>query len=104
MWGTIGFYTPPAYCRQCGQAFPWTEAKTQAATELLVEELNCSAEQAAEVKRDILDAVQQTPRAEVAASRLKKAFAALSSGAGKIMQSTLGGILSEAIKRQIWAP
>jgi hypothetical protein len=78
-------YTPPRFCPNCGQAYPWTEAKIRAAEELsnLIETLT-EAERA-ELKESIRNIVRDTPQTLIAAVK----FRGLMAKAGPVMKAAL---------------
>jgi len=94
---------PPAYCHNCGAAFPWTEASRRALSQLLAMSGASEADQAA--LRDSVPAlVADSPETPVAILTWKKFLA----GAGKQLaegfKHTLLDLATEAAKRQIFGP
>src|SRR5438874_2043939 len=51
----------PRFCHACGQAFPWTEARVQAAKDLAEELDSLSDSEKEQLKHSIDDIVQDTP-------------------------------------------
>jgi hypothetical protein len=102
--GVIGVfeYTPPAYCHNCGNAFPWTERKIQAAIELSVEEGNLNEEDSKVLEQSIKDIVRDIPQTQVAASRFKKIMTKVGSSTAGAVKDILVDIVSETAKKIIW--
>jgi hypothetical protein len=65
-------YSPPSFCHDCGSAYPWTEAKLQAARDLADELEGLDETEQDKIKRALDDIVRDTPRTELAVTRLKK--------------------------------
>ena len=99
---TIHGHHPAAFCHECGQAYPWTDAALTAARELSDELENLSEEERKVVKASVDDIVADTPRTTLAATRFKR----LVSKAGKeslaAFRTLLVDIASETAKKTIW--
>lgn len=62
--GIIGFgqaYEPPAYCFNCGGAFPWTVRKLTAAVELVEVKGELSEAEIHQFRTDLADLTKDTP-------------------------------------------
>jgi hypothetical protein len=92
----------PLHCHNCGEAFPWTRRRKEAAIELFLEESNLNGEEAEEVRQDIDALVRETSRSPVAASRFKKKFAKLGKATAESVRGILVEIVSESAKKMIW--
>jgi hypothetical protein len=95
-------YTPPAFCYQCGNPYPWTEKRLAAARHLVSE-----AEKLHEDERRILtnsldDLIRETPNTPTAVLRFKKLAAKAGASAAEGLRSLLVDVLSEAVRKQIW--
>lgn len=102
-WGDgYSKFQVPAYCDQCGKPFPWTDAKMQAAIELLLHQTGFKGEQADDLKRNIQDVVRDTPRTPVASNRLVKVLRAAPAEIAKAVRDILVDIASESAKKVIW--
>ncbi len=95
-------YTPPAYCYNCGNAFPWTERKIQAAMELSIEEGNLNEEDSTILEQSIKDIVRDTAQTQVAASRFKKIMTKAGLSTTGAVKDILVDIVSETAKKIIW--
>ena len=67
----------PAYCRQCGKPYPWTQAALDAATALIREEDELSEAQREQLVTSLPDIVTETPKTSVAIVRFKKGLSAV---------------------------
>jgi len=90
-WDTVvgGFKAIPAHCSECGMAFPWTSARLAAAKELAGEVEGLSDDERETLKDSLDDLTTDTPKTEVAASRVKRLIAK----SGKVAADTLNKIL-----------
>lgn len=81
-----------SFCPDCGEPYPWTEAKLKAARELadLLEEL--SPEEREILKKSFDDIVWDTPQTAVAATRFKKLCAKAAKAA-----TTAGKVAAEKL-------
>jgi len=93
---------PPAFCHECGAAFPWTEGHLSAAQELADETPEFTLEDRDQFRQSLNDIVKQTPNSPLAVTRFRK----LLSKGGRLvsdgLRDILVDVLSEAIKKQIW--
>lgn len=93
----------PGFCHECGKPFPWTEARIQAARELV--DLSDASESEKEgLKASIPALTSNTPQTPVAAAKWKRFL----QGAGKQVAETsrqiLVDVVSETVKKTIWGP
>jgi hypothetical protein len=79
----------PAHCSECGMAFPWTSARLAAAKELAGEVEGLSDDERETLKNSLDDLTTDTPKTEVAASRVKRLIAK----SGKVAADTFNKIL-----------
>jgi len=97
-------YHEPAYCHNCGKAYPWTDSKMEAAKELIeLDDRNSDAEKTA-LAADLSDLVRDTPRTQVAATRFRKFVAKAASGTASALRDIAVDIASEAAKKTIFGP
>lgn len=89
----------PAFCGECGAAFPWTEAKLNAARELIEESDELSPEEKARLKESVPDLMHDGPKTAVAVVRVKKAMMKIGRAAGEALQKILVDIASETVKK-----
>lgn len=97
----IGFGTPPpAYCPECGTAFPWTQRKFDAAMEL-AELVETDAAELDKLRQSIADLSIETPRTPVAVARMKKLLVKGGKIIGPSLTKILTDIASEAVLKQL---
>ncbi|WP_135080584.1 DUF2321 domain-containing protein [Terasakiella sp. SH-1] len=94
-------YTPPNFCHSCGEAFPWTKAKLEAAIELTEEFDELDSEEKDKLKGALDDLVRDTPKTEVAAHRFNKILKKVSGGAGSVMKDIVVSVASETAKKML---
>ena len=92
----------PGYCHECGNPYPWTVAKIEAA-KALISEMN----EFTEVDKDSLksalpDLVCDTPRTTLAAERYKRIVGKLAAGAGEGLKQIFLEIVTEGVKRVVY--
>lgn len=95
-------YEPPAYCKNCGKPYPWTEAKIQAAKELAFELEDLSDGDKQILADNIEDMMAETPRTTLAATRFGKAFKKAGGQAAGALRDIIVDIASETAKKTIW--
>lgn len=91
----------PAYCHQCGNPYPWTEAKLQAANDLADELDELSQEDRELLKGTFADLMKESPQTEVAAIRFKKVLAKVGRETAKTVRDLVVDIASETAKKVI---
>jgi hypothetical protein len=100
----LGFayeFLAPAFCSNCGNAYPWTEAKMNAARDLIsLSDLDDADKEA--LTTDLPDLAQDTPRTKVAATRFKKLVAKLGGGVASAVRDIVVDVASEAAKKTIF--
>ncbi len=97
-------YRVPAYCHDCGSAYPWTDSAMQAARDLIeLDDKNSDADKAA-LAADLPDLVRDTPRTQVAATRFRKFLAKATSETASALRDIAVDIASEAAKKTIFGP
>lgn len=94
-------YSLPRFCHSCGQAYPWTAARLSAAEELADELDDLSLEERELLKKSLAELVHDTPAAELAAIRVKKALRKVGSASVDTFRKVLVDILSEAAKKSL---
>jgi len=99
-----GFKTPPPpnFCHECGQPYPWTERKIQAARELADEFDELSNEDREKLKSDLDNLYKDTPQTEVAATRFKRIMSKVGKDSYSAMKSIVTDITSETIKKSLF--
>lgn len=96
---TTAPYRPPAYCFECGTAFPWTAEKLSAAKDLADELEGVSADDRAKLKTAIEDVATCGPRAEAGAARIKRMVGKAGTAVGQALWKISVEVASEAAKK-----
>ena len=91
----------PAFCHECGSAYPWTTRRIAAAKELAGEFEELSAEERDKLKKSLDDIAVDSPKTEVAATRFKRIMAKVSKESYSAMKSIITDLLSETAKKTI---
>ena len=97
----LGKEEPARYCDNCGAAYPWTEAKLQAATELASELNNLTEEEKQQLKNSLPDIIRDSPQTPVAATRFKRLLAKAKDKSGELIWDLLKELVSETAKKII---
>ena len=102
--GTLSLapFSAPAYCSSCGQPFPWTEERIEAALALADEMEHLSPRERELLKQSIEDIVRDTPRSPTAITRFKRLVARAGRGAAESLREILVDIVSEAASKALW--
>jgi hypothetical protein len=100
----IGFleYTCPLFCHNCGNPFPWTERRIQAASELMELSDKLSESELTQFKADLDSLVKDTPQAKVASFRVKAFLGKAGKEIASAVRDILIDIVSETAKKAIW--
>ena len=99
-----GYYYKPAYCHNCGEAFPWTTSSLKAASELVDELEALNPEEKQQLKDSFPDIVKDTPKTVVAGTRFKRLMEKAGAEAYDGMKSILINVVSEAVKKSVFGP
>ena len=102
VFGFGGEYTPPAYCNNCGLAFPWTMHKVDAAAELVESSGILSSMELAQFRADLSDLTRESPRLQIASVRFKQIMAKVGSVIAGGVRDIVVDVLSEAAKKAVW--
>ncbi len=95
-------YILPNHCYNCGQAYPWMEAKIKAAQELADELQHLTKAEKEALKGTIPDLVSETPRTHVAAIKFKRLANKAGSEGLDIFKDVLTGVLVETAKKLLF--
>jgi hypothetical protein len=98
---TVDYHQAPAYCPDCGSAFPWTVSAIEAANELAVQTKMDEMDRT-ELPELIEDLVRQTPRTPVAAIRLNGLLQRAGPYAAEGFKQILMAVVTEGAKKLIW--
>lgn len=95
-------YARPSFCHNCGEPYPWTERKLEAANELAQELDELTSKEKDRLSGTLPDIVSETPKTTVAATRFKRLVAKVGGMAGEAFKDILSDIASETAKKMIW--
>jgi len=88
----------PNHCHNCGGAFPWMERHADALAEAIDELDELSDDEREKLKKSIPDIVADSPKADVAGTRFKKAVAKVGNEGGKLLMKILQDVATDAVK------
>jgi hypothetical protein len=91
----------PAFCGGCGSPYPWTETALAAAKEYADELEQLNQDEKSVLKGTFEDLTTDTPRTELAVSRLKKFMTTVGPPAGAMLQKIVETIATEAAKKSL---
>jgi len=94
----------PAYCHECGNAYPWTEQRLADAQQLADEEANFNPDEREQFRTSLQALTRDTASAPLAVSRFKKLVIRSGHLVSDGLRDILVDVLSEAVKKQIWGP
>ncbi len=97
-----GMQTPPSFCHNCGQAYPWAKKRLQAAKDLADELDELSDEEKQKLKASLDDLIRDTPQTEVAGTRFKKIMRKVGKESYSAMKELMIGIASETAKKALF--
>lgn len=93
----------PAFCHECGKAYPWTERNATALSEA-IDESELSEEERDKLKLSIPDVINDTPKTQTAVSRFGKAIRSAGQFGGKLLYDVLVKVATEAVVRSLTPP
>lgn len=95
-------YKPPAFCRHCGQPFPWTKSRLESAREFALEAENLTEGERKELAATMDDLVRDVPGTQAAAGRFKRLVTKAGVGTANALRDILVDIASETAQKVIW--
>jgi hypothetical protein len=90
---------PPRYCHECGEPYPWTEERLQAARQLADEVEGLSDRERELLKQSLRDLLSDNPRTELAAVRFKRLVGKAAKEGGRALGNMALDLASETAKR-----
>lgn len=90
---------PPAFCHDCGDPYPWTEAKRRALADVIDELQDLDPAERYKLKASIGDLIAQTPGTDLAVVRVKRAIAKVGERAGKLFAKVVTDVACETARR-----
>ena len=95
-------YDAPSFCDNCGQPYPWTLTKKEAAIELIDFADKLDDKEKDELKNSIDDLIKETPKTAIAELKFKKYVLKAGTEIGKGLKDILIDLVSETVKKSIW--
>ncbi len=95
-------YKIPSYCHNCGQPYPWTAAKLEAAKLLIEEDDQLGLDEKGILNSVLSDLIVDTPRTQLAVARFKRITSKALSITGDGLKNIFIEICSEAVKKALW--
>ena len=95
-------YTQPAYCHNCGGAFPWTTRKVDSAVELVEVGGGLTDTELVQLRTDLTELTKDSPNTQVASLRFMKAMGKVGGTVAQGVRDIVVDVLSEAAKKAIW--
>lgn len=99
--GVVSVVETPVYsfCHECGNPYPWAEAKIKAARDMADELDELSPEDRERLKGTLDDLIRNTPQTEVAATKFKKILTKVAKGSATAMRDIVVNVASETAKK-----
>lgn len=94
--------TPPSFCHDCGEPYPWTREKLQAAADLVDRIGRLSQQERLALKTELGEIMSDNPRTEVAALDVKRALGKASKAIGPLLRELVADLATEAARRIIF--
>lgn len=91
-------YARPAYCHDCGDAYPWTVTTLRTLSEVLEHE-PLSAEDRRQLNQDAAEVVAALATSPVAAGRIKRILGQVGKASADTFLQVLLPVASDAVKR-----
>lgn len=99
---SAGAPTAPSYCHECGHPYPWSEKKLEAAWELADELEELNDEEKEKLKNSLEDITRDSPKTELATTRVKKILGKLGKESYEIAKNILIDLATEAAKKSLF--
>ena len=94
--------SPDSFCHSCGQPFPWTKARLDAAKEFTDMLEGISDEEKDKLKQSLNDLVSDTPRTANAATKWKRYLAKAGQVAAGGFKEVMYSIMVDTAKKSMW--
>lgn len=95
-------YERPAFCHNCGKAFPWTERMIASAVELVEVGANLSHEELQQFRSDLTELTKDSPKTQISSLRFKKIMDKVGKPIASGVRDIVVDVLSETAKKAIW--
>ena len=100
----INVGTPPSYCNECGNAFPWQQARVNAEVELAAESEIVDQAALLAFRQFLGELGSETPRTELAVAKVKRFTASTGKTIGPLLTKMASDIATEAAKKHFGLP
>ena len=94
-------YTPPKYCENCGEPYPWTAQAIEAGQELAEVLDGLTDTEKSELTKNIADLASDTPKTPLASARVKRILAKLGADAYQVAIKVVTDVATESAKKQL---
>lgn len=101
-FGHWGDYSPPSYCFNCGNPFPWTSSALEATKDILLLSEAIDSSELATIEDTYRDLIIETPKTQVAAMRFKRLLSKSGKTASDAIYQVMVDVLSEAVRKTVW--
>jgi len=91
------------FCHECGKPYPWTEARIQAAQQL-VEMTAMSDSEKESLKNSAPALLSNVPQTPIVAAKWKQFFQGAGKQVADVGRQILVDVVSETVKKSIWGP
>jgi hypothetical protein len=95
-------YSIPRFCHNCGESYPWTKLKIDAARELTEELDELDAGEKEKLKKSLDDLVKETPKTELAKTRFKKVAKKLGKESYESLKGMVIEVISESVRKSLF--
>ena len=92
----------PKHCHACGEAYPWTAERLQAAKDLMAEFDKLTKEDRRHFAEALPDLLSDTPSSTVAAMRVKRLLTKAGKEAPAALLEILKGVITSGATKAIW--
>jgi hypothetical protein len=93
---------PDSFCYNCGQPYPWTQSRLDAASLLIEENETLSPAEKLQLNSSLLDITSDTPKTEVAITRIKRLLPKAGTALAGTVRRLFVDIVSETVRKAIW--
>lgn len=97
-------WTPDDYCYSCGQPYPWQAAAEEATAEMARELFFLAPEDRELLAKSIPDLLRETPRTNLAISRVKRLLARTGEESGKQFLAALKDVAVAVVTKELFGP
>lgn len=96
------YFQAPSFCPNCGESYPWTQRRLQAAKDLADELDELDEAERDKLKESLDDLAKDSPQTEVAVTRFKKIMSKLGTQSASALKSIVVDLVSETAKKMLF--